>query len=116
MFYHVYIEYFIGEGKNQKQVDCYEKNLVSLDTIRENYVNPFIEGKTIFLSGRIVRPEALIILRILQSEKTVDQLVSDKNNSVPRGFIMIYRVEDLLKGHFDGLKDITNDVINSTGR
>lgn len=112
MFYHVFIEYFIGEGKNQKQVDCYEKNLVSLNAIKENYINPFLEGKTIFLSGRIVRAEALIILRVLQSEKTIDQLVSEKNNSIPRGIVMFYRVEDLLKGHVDGLEDITNDVIN----
>ena len=112
MYYHVYIEYFIGEGKNQKQVECYEKNFESLDKIKKNYVTPFIEGQTLFLSGRIVRPSSLIVLRILQSEKSLDDIISEKNNSIPRGLIMFYRAEQLLSGHFNELEDITNDVIN----
>ena len=112
MYYHIYVDYFIGEGKNKKQVDCYEKNLESLDKIKSNYVKPFIKGQTIFLSGRIVRPDALIILRVLQSEKPLDQIIMEKNNSVPKNFLMIYTAEDLLGGHFDELKDITNEVMN----
>ena len=112
MYYHIYVQYFIGEGKNKKCVDCYEKNFQTLDRIKSNYITPFGNGQTIFLSGRIVRPDSLVILRVLQSEKTLDQIIAEKNNAVPRSIIMIYTAEDLLSGHFNELQDITNDIMN----
>lgn len=112
MYYHIYIEYFAGDGKNQKKEDCYEKNMESLDRIKKYYVEPFNSGKTIFTSGRVIRPNTVNIFRILKSEKPLEQLVSEKNKTIPRNVIMWYSAENLLSGHYEEIIDITNEVMS----
>ena len=111
-YYHIYIEYFAGDGKNAKKDDCYEKNIESLDRIKKYFAVPFLSGKTIFISGRVVRPGSVNIFRILESEKSLDELLDEKNASLPSGVLMWYSAENLLAGHFNGLIDITNEVMN----
>lgn len=112
MYYHIYIQYFVGDGKKQIKEDCYEKNMDSLEKIKNYYVKPFNDSKTIFTSGRVIRPNTVNIFRILKSEKSLDQLVSDKNKSVPPNVVMWYNAEYLLSGHCDDLIDITNEVMS----
>ena len=112
MFYHIYIEYYINDLKKPIKEECYEKNITNLDDIKKNYVNPFLKGKIFFVNGRVIRPNTVNIFKVLKSEKSLDQLLEEKNNSIPSGVIMWYRSENLLSGHFDGLTDITNDIIN----
>ena len=112
MYYHIYIEYFAGDNKKQKKEDCYEKNLVSLDKIKKYYVSPFSENKTFFVSGRVIRPGSINVFRILKSEKSLDQIVTEKNESIPDGVIMWYGCDHILAGDYDDLVDITNEVMN----
>ena len=112
MYYHIFVQYLVGDGKNQKKENCYEKDLKSLERIKKYYVKPFEDGKTIFTSGRVIRPNVVVIFRILQSDMSLDQIVEQYNNNIPAGVIMWYTCEDILKGHFDELIDITNEVMS----
>ena len=112
MYYHIYVEFFAGNSKNPKKESCYEKDMETLDRIKKYYVKPFEEGKQFFISGRVIRPDTINVFRILESDKSLDQLLNEKNNGIPNGVIMWYTSENLLAGHFEGINDITNEVMN----
>ena len=97
MYYHFYIKYY---DLNNKLQEAYVENETNLENIKKKYIVPFKECKpTLIVSGSIIRLEKLESFRVLESEKSLDQIYNEACNSIPRGIIMIIRKVDLLSQH-----------------
>lgn len=113
MYYHLYIEYLFGEGKNAKMQSTYLQDEMNVETITQQYLKPFIEGVPMMIvSGRVVRAGTINVFRVLETDRPLSDIILEKNNNVPRGCIMFYRATDLLSGHFSEVRDITNNLIS----
>lgn len=111
MYYSVLIEVTKGTGKNSKTKSCMRLNEPDLDKIIKEIVEPYSKKQEFFIDGYVVNKSIISRLKIVASEKTIEEIVKYKQNALQPGVFAIYTPQIIISSDNEFTQNITNDLL-----
>lgn len=112
-YYHIRIDYFDDKLKVNQTVCLFD--IPQIETVKEDYVIPYLSGKQFFFSGVRLMGSDIRKMRIFQSQKVIQQCVDIANQRIPNNVIYYYGKKEVLP-YKDLVEEITEVIIKETER